>query len=96
MHHDLKTWPEYFQAVLDHDKTFEIRSEKDRTFAVGDTLLLEEWYPPTLTYSGRKLTARVSYLVRGSSDWTISLGTVVLGLTNVERVARAYEHGAGK
>lgn len=40
--------------------------------------------------------ARVSYLVRGSSDWTISLGTVVLGLTNVERVARAYEHGAGK
>lgn len=83
MHHDLKTWPEYFQAVLDHDKTFEIRSEKDRTFSVGDTLLLEEWDPPTLTYTGRKLTARVSYLVRGP-DWTIPLGTVVLGLSHVK------------
>ena len=43
--HELKIWPEYFLPVIEGRKTFEVRREDDRTFAVGDTLVLREWKP---------------------------------------------------
>jgi hypothetical protein len=42
--HDLKTWPEFFDAVDRGEKTFEVRRD-DRGFQVGDTLVLERWQP---------------------------------------------------
>ena len=64
MTHDLKTWPEYFAAVLDGSKTFELRSN-DRGFSVGDLLRLREWDPETSAYTGREVTRSVSYLLPG-------------------------------
>lgn len=46
MTHHLKTMPEYFQAVIDGRKPFELR-ENDRDFKVGEKVILEE-------YLGRK------------------------------------------
>lgn len=50
--HDLKIWPEPFQAIVDGRKTAEFRRERgdargqvDRLFGVGDELLLREWDP---------------------------------------------------
>ena len=45
MKHELRTWPEPFEAAFVGDKRHEIRSESDRTFSVGDALLLREWVP---------------------------------------------------
>lgn len=58
--HELKCWPEYFQAVLDGRKTFEIRRD-DRGFGAGDLLLLRECSVEG-HYSGRSLTRTVSYV----------------------------------
>jgi hypothetical protein len=64
MTHELKTWPEYFGAVLNGTKRFEYRDSSDRDFQVGDTLFLREWDPKEKNYSGRSVHARVSYILR--------------------------------
>ncbi len=40
--HDLKVQPQYFEAIKDKRKPFEIR-RNDRDYQVGDILLLHEW-----------------------------------------------------
>ena len=42
MEHRLKIMPEFFRAVTDGRKTFELRKD-DRGFSVGDHLVLAEW-----------------------------------------------------
>ncbi len=58
--HSLKCLPEFFQAIVDKDKTFELR-EDDRGFEVGDVLVLNEWEHE---YTGRVVQARVKYILR--------------------------------
>lgn len=66
--HELKTWPEPFQAIVEGKKRFEVR-EDDRGFAVGDRLVLLEWAPDGSAlrggYTGRRFVATVTYLVPG-------------------------------
>lgn len=90
--HDLKTWPEYFAAVLSGAKPFEIRSERDRRFDVGDTLLLREWEPLGLVYTGAALIVRVTYVLRGG-PW-LPTGYVAMGIRPtddaIERVHKLF------
>lgn len=52
--HELKTWPQYFHAIKEGIKTFEVR-KADRDFNVGDILLLREFIPcKTCNGSGRQ------------------------------------------
>lgn len=45
MIHHLKTWPHEFDAIQDGKKTFDVRSNLDRSFGVGDVLILHKWDP---------------------------------------------------
>lgn len=63
-HHELKCWPDYFDAVALGRKTFEFRKD-DRGFYVGDELLLREFDPTTGLYSGRECLVGVTYVARG-------------------------------
>jgi ASC-1-like (ASCH) protein len=66
-----KTWPEYFQDILDGKKNFELRLA-DFKCQPGDTLILREWDPKTKKYSGRKIEKKVSYVLEteGIKFWS--------------------------
>ena len=54
-----KTWPEYFQKILDGDKTYEVRLA-DFECEEGDVLVLKEWNPDTKEYTGREVEKEVT------------------------------------
>ncbi|HVM96584.1 MAG TPA: DUF3850 domain-containing protein, partial [Candidatus Acidoferrales bacterium] len=57
--HDLKIWPQWFDAVRLGSKTFEVR-KNDRGFEVGDLLNLNEFKPGIGTYTGRTISKRIT------------------------------------
>jgi len=64
--HELKTWPNAFDAVEAGTKHHEVR-KNDRRFIQGDMLRLREWDPSTEKYTGRERTVRVSYVSYGGA-----------------------------
>lgn len=61
--HELKCWPEFFQAILAGIKMFEYRKD-DRGYQVGDTLHLREWKPQACEYTGREMKLFIPYMIR--------------------------------
>lgn len=83
--HDLKVWPEFFEALHAGKKTFEVR-KNDRRFELGDLLHLQEWNPQDAMtssgrhgYTGREITKRVTYVMHGGK-FGLAEGFVVMGL----------------
>jgi hypothetical protein len=69
--HELKSWPAFFQAIVDGRKNFEVRYD-DRGFQAGDTVRLREFDPelrptglsiPERCYTGREITAHIGYVL---------------------------------
>lgn len=60
----LKTWPEYYQQVIEGFKTFELR-KNDRDFKRGSVLLLREWCPSKEDYTGRICSCLVLSVLHG-------------------------------
>lgn len=94
--HDLKVWPENFDALVSGSKPYEVRRD-DRDFQVGDSLLLREWRPLDGLaalfddgYTGRVVKATITHLTRGPIQFgdgpvLLASGVVVLGIS-VEEV----------
>lgn len=76
--HELKTLPEYFQAVWERRKPFEVRKD-DRRFQVGDGLRLREHTPDAAGYTGRWIFAKVTYVLHGGA-FGVEPGHAVLGI----------------
>lgn len=60
--HELKVLPEYYVAISEGIKKFELRKD-DRGFRVGDSIYLREW--DGKEYSGRSVMCKVTYILRG-------------------------------
>ena len=84
MEHELKTWPEYFQAIARGEKPFEIR-KNDRNFKVRDTLSLLEYDPENRVYTGDIIKAKITYILEGG-QFGIEKGYVVLGIRITARI----------
>jgi hypothetical protein len=82
--HDLKTIPPYWSDVAAGVKTFEVRHTIDRTFALGDELVLREWVPDNDQlagcHTGRVAHARITYLLTGPG-FGVPDNLAVLGIT---------------
>ena len=81
MVHQLKTWPNYFQAILRGDKNFEVR-KNDRNYQCGHELLLREYNPERKEYTGRILHRRVKYILHGD-QFGVESGFCVMALENI-------------
>ncbi len=58
-----KTWPDFFQKILDGEKTFELRLA-DFECKIGDILVLREWDPEKKEYTGRQVEKKVTYVLK--------------------------------
>ncbi len=67
-----KVWPEYFQALLDGTKNYELRLA-DFECNPGDTLVLKEWDPKTQEYTSRSIEKTVKYVgkTKDYTFWTV-------------------------
>ena len=79
-HHDLKIFTKYFEAVADGRKKSEVRFD-DRNYNIGDTVTLNEGEPDIngFKYTGRKISARISYI----TDFGCQPGYLNLSLSDV-------------
>jgi hypothetical protein len=83
--HELKTHPEPFQGVVDGVKHFEFRLD-DRVprYELGDRLLLREYDPHRMDYTGRSHLVVVTYVLRGPA-FGIPEGFVCLSVVSEDR-----------
>lgn len=79
MTHALKTLPEYYRAVESGEKPFEVR-KNDRPFNVGDTVLLQEYDADKTLYTGREMTRKISYILKGEPKFGLLESYCVIGL----------------
>lgn len=84
MVHELKCWPESFQAIVSGKKTFEVRRDDRGGFNVGDTLYLREWDPETKKYTGSFVMKDVSYVLQGFETFGVRDGFVIMSIFEQE------------
>jgi hypothetical protein len=88
--HLVKSWPEFFNAVADGAKRFELR-KNDRNYQAGDLIVLQEFDPKSETHTGREFTMRISYVMHGAGIGCIeplkglAIGYAILGLMPTSR-----------
>lgn len=78
--HNLKILPQYFKAVVDGTKKFELR-KNDRDYQVGDCIFLNE-YDGT-NYTGNSLPVMITYLLKGG-QYGLEDGYVILSIEDVK------------
>lgn len=76
--HELKIGFEFFEAVKDGRKKFEIR-KNDRNYQEGDILILKEYDPLTQLFSGEIIKVEITYM----TDWEQKDDYVVLGIEEI-------------
>jgi hypothetical protein len=69
--HQLRSSPEFFEAILCGDKRHELR-RTDRPFKVGDILELHEHDPATRVLTGRKLRVRITFVTSVDNPCALS------------------------
>ena len=69
-----KILPQYFEAVKDKRKNFELRKDEDN-IQVGDTLVLNEWDG---AYTGRHVTRDVKYVLRNVPEYGLKDGYCII------------------
>ena len=67
--------PEYFNAVQEYRKNFELRKDEDN-IQVGDELILQEWNGE---YTGNYTWRKVTYVLRNVPEYGLKDGYCIIG-----------------
>ncbi len=86
--HDLKCWIEFWEAIKEGRKTFDVRKGMDRTYGVGDRLRLRRYDPELKDYTSGEILARVTYIMRGTFGIPDDVWVLGLRVENVQEPAR--------
>lgn len=68
--HEVRSWPDYFSGLRDGGRNCDVRFD-DRNYAVGDLLRIREYDDKKGTYTGREVTRRITYILRGAGAGAI-------------------------
>lgn len=87
--HDLKSWPDFFEAFLEDNKKHDMRDIRDRTFKVGEIARLREWDPNGGGYTGRELFMQITYITDRNhpcalSSMALDKGTAILSFERLD------------
>ena len=80
-----KILPEYYTSVQAGNKTFELRKDEDN-INVGDILELKEWNGNNFT--GRKIRAAVTYVLRDCKQYGLMDGHCIIGFRLISEVIK--------
>lgn len=77
--HELKTWPQYFEQVINGNKKFELRQD-DRNYKVGHHLILKEFDKNQNKYTGREHTVLITYILRDAPNFGLKHGYCLMSI----------------
>ena len=78
--HELKTWPGYYDSVVNGNKRFELRKD-DRDFEVGDILHLREYDPELKKYLDSSVLVKVDYILRNCPQIGLEKGYCIMSIS---------------
>lgn len=70
--HTLKCWPRFFEEIRRGRKKHDLRRSDDRTFLVGDTIILREFDPQLESFTGRSIRVEVTYVTSADLPCALS------------------------
>lgn len=79
--HELKILPEYFQAVWDGNKNFELR-KNDRDYKVGDYLVLREFKEGR--YTGSFIKVVVTFILQDCPEYGLDKDYCILSFRRLK------------
>lgn len=87
--HILKSWPKFFNPIATGERMHELRRD-DRSYRVGDQLLLKEFEPISAVFSGRECLVKITSLTSADEPCAVSEealhpGFCILSVTRVDK-----------
>lgn len=90
MIHEMKILKQYYEAVENGGKTFELRKD-DRNVQEGDILILKEW--TGTAYTERQKRVGVTYVLRNCPQYGLAEGYCIIGFVgNEKEIAKVPEY----
>jgi hypothetical protein len=68
----IKSWPAFFSKMITGEKKHDMRDKSERTYAVGDRVLLQEYDPFGGGYTGRSAIFEITYITSNDTPCAMS------------------------
>lgn len=77
--HEMKSWPQFFQPIVEGRKLHDLRSKEGRDFQVGDVALLREYDPVAGDYTGRACQCLITFITSNDTPCAYSSAALARG-----------------